>query len=227
MAGRPQRRDRVKEAQQKQRRLFSTIFFYVSAASLALLLLACLIFPGRPPILLSAPEEATQRLEAMLGHFQAGDYDQARLCMLGTPELGVRPETNDPLDDLLWDAIRESLSFSLEGKCYTTKEGLARDLQVTCIDVTKLTDRLSELAPAIMEEKVAQATDPGEIYDAAGEYRAEFVSKVLAEAASRLLAENPATTTVTVTVNLKLEDGQWWVVADTKLLSALFGGTLY
>ena len=46
MAGRPQRRDRVKEAQQKQRRLFSTIFFYVSAASLALLLLACLIFPG-------------------------------------------------------------------------------------------------------------------------------------------------------------------------------------
>ena len=51
--------------------------------------------------------------------------------------------------------------------------------------------------------------------------------EALQEALQAALAEDAKTTTVTLTVNLKNQNGQWWVVADNALLDAFAGGTRY
>jgi hypothetical protein len=55
----------------------------------------------------------------------------------------------------------------------------------------------------------------------------DVVMAVLFEAAEDALAEDARTVTVSLTVNLKFRDGQWWIVSDTALLDAISGGILF
>lgn len=227
MGVKPQRRDHVKEAQRRQRALFSKVFYLIAVSSLAVLLIACLVFPHLDPILLSAPEEAPQQLVIMLDAFCAGDYDLAASYMLDNPDLGAKLDTDNDLSRLLWDSLRDSLKYKLAGKPHTTDAGLALDVELTCLDLPQLTQDLRSQSQSLLEEKVAQTEDPSVVYDETGEFREDFVIGVLCEAVSAALEENPKTTTVTVTVSMQYKNGQWWVVADNALLDALFGGILF
>ena len=50
---------------------------------------------------------------------------------------------------------------------------------------------------------------------------------VLYDAAEQALREDSASMTVSLTLNLKYQDGRWWVIADSELLDAVSGGILY
>ena len=128
---------------------------------------------------------------------------------------------------ILWDALLDTMEYDLTGQCYTTDMGLAQDLTFTYLDPTSVTANLRTRSQTLLEQRVAEAEDVAEIYDENNNYREDFVMDILFEAAQDALREDSKTVTVVLTVNLKYQDGQWWIIADTNLLDAISGGVLF
>ena len=179
------------------------------------------------PVLLTKPTEAKNTVIAMMDAVCQGDYEKASSCMGGTPSLGVDREAGSEVGILIWDAFRSSMSYELVGDCYSTDQGLAQDITITCLDISSVTDHLRERSQTLLEMRVAEAADVTEVYDENNDYREDVVMAVLLEAAEAALAEDARNMSVTLTVGLRYWDNQWWVVADEALLDAISGGVLY
>ena len=54
-----------------------------------------------------------------------------------------------------------------------------------------------------------------------------MVLAVLYEAATQILEENTECVTVELVVNLRYENGRWWIVPDDELIDAIFCGCLF
>ena len=180
-----------------------------------------------PPILLEAPAAAAAQVEAMLEEVCDARYGDAAKRMLGEPDLGAEQQPQDELGRLLWDAFAGSMEYALEGECYATEAGLAQDITFTYLDITAATSKLRERSQTLLAQRVDQAEDVSQIYDENNDYREDFVMEVLQAAAGDALREDAETVTVKLTVNLKYQDGQWWIIADKALLDAISGGILF
>ena len=203
--------------------LFAVVGIAVAVAAVAV----CGRFAKAEPMLLTPPQEARSSLVTMLDGVCEGDYAAASGCILGTPSLGVDREAADELGVLYWDAFVESASYELVGECYATENGVAQDITFNCLDLNSVTGSLRERSQALLEERIENTTDLTEIYDENNDYREDVVMEVLYEAARDALAEDAVMITVELTVNLKYQDGKWWVVADKALLDAISGGVLF
>ncbi len=184
-------------------------------------------YPEATPILLSPPDAAQARLTAMLDAVCQGDYSQASSYLLGTPSLGAEETPEDTLGLLLWDSFLGSTDYALVGDCYTTQDGLAQDITFSYLDLTSVTASLKARSQQLLEQRVAEAEDMSEIYDGNHEYREDFVMDILDDTARAALEQDAKTAAVELTVHLKHQGGQWWVVADTALLDAISGGILF
>ena len=182
-------------------------------------------YPSEKPVLLEQPEAAIQQVTEMMEAVCEGNYDKAGTYILGTPDLGVDEPPENPVGAMLWEAFLDSTEFTLVGQCYTTDVGVAQDVSFTYLDTTSVTSQLRERAEVLLNQRVEEAEDVSEIYDENNEYREAVVMEALKVAVQAALLEDAKTVTVTVTVNLKHQDGQWWVIADNALLDALSGGT--
>lgn len=197
----------------------------LSAAAAAIYI--CTQFVDAKPMLLTPPDEARSKVISLMDAVSEGDYDEASQAIYGTPSLGVDREAADEVGVLIWEAFQNSISYELLGECYTTEQGLAQNVSITCIDVTSVTVNLKERAQTMLEQRVAEAVDVSEIYDENNEYREDFVMAVLRDAVEDALVEDAREITVELTVKLSYQDGKWWVVADEALLDAISGGILY
>ena len=176
------------------------------------------------PVLVETPVTARQRLEQVLDSVCSGDYDTAGTMIYGDLSFGVDSLPEDPVSLMFWNAFQESLSYTLEGELYTTREGLAQKVRVTGLDFSSVTATLRERSQHLLEQQVADAEDMSEIYDENNEYREELVMSVLYEAAQAALAEDAEYPEKEIIVNVIYRQGQWWIVADDALLDAVSGG---
>ena len=179
------------------------------------------------PILLTPPDAARSELVALMDAVCDGDYAAASQSIYGTPNLGVDREAGSEVGILIWNAFSSSMSYELKGDCYTTDQGLAQDVQITCLDISSVTANLKERSQTMLEERVAEAEDVSEIYDENNEYREELVMDVLYKAVEDALVEDARSMHMEITVNLVYRDGKWWALADEALLNAISGGILY
>lgn len=207
--------------------IFAVLFSLCGIAAVAAVLFVCIRFSNAQPILLSAPEDAVAAVTGMLDSVCEGDYQSASTYMLGNPDLGADREAADELGILFWDAIQDSMSYELVGESYVTDTGLAQNIKFTFLDLNSLTTNLRERSTAMLEERVQEAEDPAEIYDEDNNYREDVVMDVLYEAAEIAIKEDGKNITVELTVNLKYQNGHWWIVADKALLDAISGGILF
>ena len=179
------------------------------------------------PILLTPPDAARSELVALMDAVCDGDYAAASQSIYGTPNLGVDREAGSEVGILIWNAFSSSMSYELKGDCYTTDQGLAQDVQITCLDISSVTANLKERSQTMLEERVAEAEDVSEIYDENNEYKEELVMDVLYKAVEDALVEDARSMHMEITVNLVYRDGKWWAIADEALLNAISGGILY
>ena len=207
--------------------LLSVLFALTGIAAAAAALWLGVHYADAKPILLTPPDAANARLEQMLDAVCQGEYDAASGYSLGTPDLGADAMSEDALSQLLWESFVSSMDYQLVGECYTTDEGLAQDITFTYLDMTSVTENLRARSHAMLEQRVAAAEDISEVYDENNEYREDFVMDILNDTARDALAEDARMKTVELTVNLKYQDGFWWIVADTALLDAISGGILF
>lgn len=205
----------------------SLLLAAVSLSAAAAAVYFCTQFVDAKPMLLTPPDVARSKVIMLMNAVSEGDYEEASQSIYGTPSLGVDREAADEVGVLIWEAFQGSISYELLGECYTTEQGLAQDVSITCMDVTSVTVNLKERSQTMLEQRIAEAVDVSEIYDENNEYREDFVMEVLRDAVEDALEEDARVMTVELTVNLSYQDGKWWVVADEALLDAISGGILY
>lgn len=175
-------------------------------------------------VLLSPPSAAVVQTEAAMDALTAADYSALEQMLLGTPDLGLNRDPADPVGVLIWDALEDSRSCRFLGELYATEKGLARDVELSYLDISSVTKDLRQRAQVLLAQRVAQAQDVSEIYDSNNEYREDFVMAVLRDAVLEALAEDAETTGVRITLELIYDNGQWWIVPDDALIRAISGG---
>lgn len=178
------------------------------------------------PVLLSAPAEAAQRVEQLLGAVSAGDYDTISACLLGHPALGVDRVPENPVGRQVWDAFTRSFRYTLLGDLYASPDGLSQAVSVEFLDIGSVTTGLNARTLELVNERVQAAEHTRDVYDENNEIREELLMEILSQAVSEAMAQRAKTVTVQLTLNLVHQDNNWWIAADSALLSAISGNTL-
>lgn len=205
-------------------RFFAVIFGIVGLVLMLGTTALCLMSLDEPVKLTEIPQGAQACSEEMMAAIDAGDFAAAAKRMYGQPDLGVEGTPADAAGAVVWNAYLESISYEFAGNCYATDSGLARDVSITTLDIPSVTEKLNSRASALLTQRVNAATEMAQLYDEENNFRADLVAEVLEEALNQAIAEDAKTVTREVTLNLIYRDGQWWVVPDQALLTALTGG---
>jgi hypothetical protein len=208
----------------KKYTILSRIFGLLAAAVAALTLWITFGALNARPVLVTPPAAAAETADALLSAVCAGDYDTASGLVYGTPNLGMDREPADEVGRLLWEAFQESFAYELEGECYATDTGIAQNVTMTYLDFSSVTASLGDRSQTLLVQRVAEAEDADTVYDENGDYREDFVLEVLREVTLDALREDAKNKEQKLTLNLVHKRGQWWVVMDQALLSALTGG---
>lgn len=204
--------------------LFSGLFGLLGIVLLTATLFLCLHGLDASAVLLTAPEDALRQSEAMMEAVAQGDFAAAGARMQGQPDLGADREPADEVGKMIWAAFLDSIRYEFTGECYATDSGIARDMTVETLDISSVTASLRQRSQTLLNRRVAAAEDVEQIYDENGDYREDFVMEVLHDAARQALEEDAVTVSREITLNLVYRQGQWWVVPDAALLSAISGG---
>ena len=178
------------------------------------------------PVLVEQPESAREQVEIMMEAVSRNDYAAASEVIQGNPVFGADRAPADAVSGLIWDAFVESVSYELVGDLYATDSGVAQNIKVTTLDMGSVTANLKERSEELLEQRVADAEDPDEVYDENNEYREDFVMQVLYDAAVEALKADAKMMEHEVTINMIYENGAWLIVPDSSLLNAISGGVL-
>ncbi len=176
------------------------------------------------PVLLAPVEEAENCARELMDAVSAGDYTAAEARLLGNPKLGADREPTDAAGIMIWDVFVESYSYEMVGDSFATDSGIAQKVKVSYLDIGSVTANLRQRSQTLLEERVAQAEDMDEIYDENNDYKESFVMAVLQDAVKDALKEDAKMTGAEFTLNLVYREGNWMVVPDSALMSAVSGG---
>lgn len=207
-------------------KLFAALLGLVGVAAAAATVALSFMNMNASPVLVEQPAAAVEQMTELMEAVCSNDFDTASQKLYGNPAFGVDREPADEVGALIWNAFTESMSYEFNGELYATDSGVAQNITITALDIESVTGVLKERSTALLEKRVAETDDPDEVYDENVEYREEFVMKVLYDAAVQALKEDAQTVSRNVTINMIHENGQWWILADDELLSAISGGIL-
>ena len=205
-------------------KFFSVIFGLVGSLIMIAAIGLCLTSLNREPRIVEVPEGAQHCAEALAEAVSAGDYVAVGALLYGQPDLGAEGEPAEPTGKLVWNAFQSSISCELTGEYYIDGSAVCRTGMVTALDVPGVTENLQTRFRALLTERMEAAEDMAELYDENNDFREELLDELLAQAVAQALEEDAKTVTREITLEMIRRDGQWWVVPDQALLTALSGG---
>ena len=205
-------------------RFFAVIFAVLGVVLMLGTAVFCFTSLGANVKILETPTGAVECADQLIRAIDAGDLESAAGLLYGQPELGTEGVPGDSVSALLWAAFREEMACEAAGKLRLEGSDFARSATVTVLDVQSLTLSVQTRAKALLEKKVAQATDMSELYDAQNNFRQDLIDQVMLEALNQAMAQDTGYLTYDVTFRLICQDGQWWALPDQKFLTALSGG---
>lgn len=173
------------------------------------------------PVLADVPEAAEQQTQALMDALCSGDRSTVSALIAGAPELQAA-EPQNPLSQFLWGAYWESLSYEFTGGCYASDTGLAREVNVTLLDIPSVVEAMQVNSAALLMQ-AAMELGP-EAYTEDGSYREDFIMEVLAQAAQEVLKEDGHRTSRTMVLELICRNGQWQIQPKPALVDLLSGG---
>ena len=203
-------------------KLFSGIFAVLAALIAVAAIVISFASLSSTPVLLRASEEALDTVDVMMNAVCEGNYNEAGAMMYGMPDLGVH-EAADEVGQLVWDSFVSSISYELVGGFHATDSGLAQNVRITSLDMKSIAKSLGNYAQTLLPQRVEEAEDISLVYDEENNYREEFVMSVLLEATAMALEKDAAYNEQEITLSLVYRYGQWWVVPEQPLLSAISG----
>lgn len=204
-------------------KIFSGIFAVLAIAIAVATIVVSIYAMNSKTVLLQASEEALDTVDMLMDAVAEGNYNEAGALMYGMPDLGVHA-TSDAVGQLVWDSFVESISYELVGGFHATDSGLAQNVKITSLDMKDVAVKLGTYAETLLTQRVEEAEDMSQVYDAENNYREDFVMSVLVDAAAMALEKDAVYTEQEITLSLVYKQGQWWVMPEQALLSAISGG---
>lgn len=204
----------------------SSIFALLGVVLLIATAVLCLTSLDATAKLIGTPKAAMECTEELMEALASGDYAAAGNMLYGQPDLGADREPSEEAGALIWKAFTDSISYEFTGECYATNSGIARNVGITTLEISSVTDSLAERVHVLLTERMETAEEMSELYDEENNFREDLVMEVLLEAVEQALREDARMITREVTLNLIYQDGQWWTVADQALLQTISGGVM-
>lgn len=174
------------------------------------------------PVIWQQPLGAEERAAELMDAICRGDFEHAQMSLYRTPSFGVQAE-GDGIEARIWDAFVNSLEYEFQGLCYATQSGIAVDVQIRSLDIPSVTLAMRKHAEELLKQRVEQAENVSDVYDESNNYREDFVTRILQDAATEALTEAHTLREQTVPLYLTFEGGQWWVMPTQQLVNVLSG----
>ncbi len=153
-----------------------------------------------------------------------GNYPLAYSCLSDYATLGLEQEPETAEAKLIYEAIRSSYSYSLNGESRISGREAEQDVTFSSLNLRKTEDAVAGRVDGILEEMVAVMPE-SEVYDGNGGYLTSLTDAVYAEALSAALQDTSGLTEETaLVITLKYTGGEWKIVTDRALMNALVGG---
>ena len=164
-------------------------------------------------------------LEDFFSCLKEKDWDgAAALTVDGTAPL---PAPDESRSALLWNAQQGCWQFETSPELEDAGAGLGKKAWVTAPDLSLAREQILSLVQSRLEQALDAAELKSEVYDQEGNYKEELVFAFLEEALAEVAADlTPYCRTRELTVKLSYIDGQWRVLAEGELISALTGGAV-
>lgn len=204
-------------------KIFAGIFAVFAVVAAVAVIAVSVVGLQSSPVLLQASDEALETVDILMSAVAEGNYNRAGTILYGMPDLGVH-EASDEVGQLVWDSFVSSIAYELVGGFHATDSGLAQNVKITSLDMKGIAEKLGVYAEDLLTKRVEEAEDMSQVYDENNEYREDFVMSVLLDAAQKALDEDAVYYEQEITLNLVFKQGQWWIMPEQPLLSAISGG---
>lgn len=204
-------------------KFFSGVFAILAVALAAATIVVSFRALDSEPVLIKASDEALDTVDVLMDAVAEGNYSEAGAMLYGMPDLGVH-EASDEVAQKVWDAFVESISYELVGDFHATDSGLAQNVKITSLDMKAIAAKLGTYAETLLTQRVEAAEDMDQVYDEENNYREDFVMSVLLDATAMALERDAVYNEQEITLNLVFKQGQWWIMPEQALLSAISGG---
>lgn len=205
-------------------KFLSILFAVIAVALIVATAIGYARFYQEPPMIQTPIEKAEIRTQMLMDAICSGDYAAAKGSLYGEPELQWNREAASELGALLWQEYSSTMSYAFDGPCYVSGSGVFRDVTVTVLDIPALRPKIQERFQLLMEPYLTEARYDSEAFDENGNLRQDFAADVLQQAAEQMVLyyEN-AFTSYQITLELVLQNGQWWVVPTRTLIDVVAG----
>ena len=176
-----------------------------------------------PARLLTTSKDVKQRTEAYMDALCRQDLETVGSLMHGQPRFFSEGEGESELAAYLWDAYTDSLSYVFTGDCYASGTSICRDVEVTMLDISGIMMELKERSQKLLEEHAA-LSDGDLVFEEDGQYREAFAMQVLYDGAVSILEKADRFKTVSLTLELVCQEGQWYIQSNPDVMNILTGG---
>ena len=164
--------------------------------------------------------------ETVSGFFDAviaEDYEKAYGLLDGYSSLGLESELESDLSQQMFDALRRSYAYRLDGDCTMNKTSAQQKVLLRHLDFSAMQADLRQATEDALAEEV-QRLPRSELYDENGAYLPEVTATAYQKALSSLLARADDYMTVdALTLELRYDGEIWRLGVDSALTTALSG----
>ena len=155
---------------------------------------------------------------------RARNYPEAYACLSDYASLGLEKEPESAEARAMYDALRNSYSYTLSGSSSVTGLEASQRVVLRALNLRMTENAVQQRVNGILEEMVATMPE-SEVYDGNGGYLTSFTDAIYTEALNQALQNTDALCSDTqLLIQLKYMDGTWKIVTDRNLMTALIGG---
>ena len=155
---------------------------------------------------------------------RARNYPEAYACLSDYASLGLEKEPESAEARAMYDALRNSYSYTLSGSSSVTGLEASQRVVLRALNMRMTENAVQQRVNGILEELVTTMPE-SEIYDGNGGYLTSFTDTIYKEALNQALQNTDTLCSDTqLLIQLKYMDGTWKIVTDRNLMTALIGG---
>ena len=155
---------------------------------------------------------------------RARNYPEAYACLSDYASLGLEKEPESAEARAMYDALRNSYSYTLSGSSSVTGLEASQRVVLRALNLRMTENAVQQRVNGILEELVTTMPE-SEIYDGNGGYPTSFTDTIYKEALYQALQNTDTLCSDTqLLIQLKYMDGTWKIVTDRNLMTALIGG---
>lgn len=154
----------------------------------------------------------------------SGEYQTAYSCLSDYSELGLEnePETNE--GKLIFNALRESWSYSLNGDAETDRLSATQAVTLRYLDLSEV-EADAQNNVNILLQQIVDERDRTEVYDSANHYLDSVIEEVYSKAIELAVANASSHyKTMEINIDLQYQKGKWYMQTSDEIIAAILGG---